>query len=140
MNDDTTAAADVDDDNPAGPVTSTGHLGLAAESVRLAAHAPAPATPPEVYDQLAAITELTQRLDQHLRRCADALNKAAASPLLRAANNDPDPGFLARHAAFLLSNTATERLAGLTAELNNAWSSTSALYLADPEPAQPDDE
>jgi hypothetical protein len=121
------------------PATSTGRLEKAAEYIRAAAHADPPVTPTEVYDQVGALFDIGQKLGQHLNRCATALTTVAASPELRASDEDPDPAFTARQAAYRLSGTATERLAGMVAELNTTWSQVSALYLAE-KPAADDDE
>jgi hypothetical protein len=109
--------------------TSRAHLELAAEHIRYAMHADPPRTPTEVYDLIGALHTITSRLEQHLDRCARALTKAAESPELAASDDDPDPAFTARQAAYRLTGTASERLAGMVAELATTWTQVSALYI-----------
>jgi hypothetical protein len=119
-----------------GPVTSTGHLTLAAENIRQAMNVDGPATPPEIYDQIGALVDITSRLQQHLNRCAHALDKASHDERLRSTDATLTPEQLTvetRATMWKLRVAAEKNLRSLVRELNLAWSELSGLSLADAE-------
>lgn len=123
------------------PTTSTEHLQLAAEHIRLAMHVAGPITPPECYDEIGALHGIAARLTQHLDRVGEALFDTSQDPRLRGLPGADLPveqlSLEVRGTAFRVQRVAGEKLAGLVRELNTAWSETNTLTLAEEQQSAP---
>ena len=116
-----------------GPLTATGHLQAATATARIAVQATAPATPPEIHDQLHVLHELVDLIGQHVERCADATADLTTNPHLRTLTHENGlrTWSHARNAAYRLRKVTGGYVRMLLRELDQSRHDAQTMYLTD---------